>query len=52
MPVAVPSAERGGDEDWTTPWLGVLLMIPGIATVLSASRTIRQALWTSSDVRY
>jgi hypothetical protein len=44
-PVAVPSAETGGGEDWTTPWLGVLLMVLGIATLLSASRTFRHALW-------
>jgi hypothetical protein len=44
-PVGVPSAETGGGGDWTTRWLGVLLMVLGFAALLSASRTLRRTLW-------
>jgi hypothetical protein len=44
MPVAVPRAETDGGGGWT-PWLGVLLMVLGLAALLSGSRTLRSALW-------
>ena len=44
-PVAVPSAEIDRGGGWTTPWFGVLLILLGFAALLSASRTLRRALW-------
>lgn len=44
-PVVFPSVETGGGGGWPTPWLGVPLMVLGFAALLSASRTLRRALW-------
>lgn len=44
-PVAGPGAEADGGGGWTTNWLGVLLMALGFVALLSASRTLRRALW-------
>ena len=44
-PVAVAGAMTGGGGAWTTNWLGVLLMALGFVALLSASRTLRRALW-------
>jgi hypothetical protein len=43
-PAAVPSAETGGGGG-RTPQLGVLLMVLGLAVLLSANRALRHALW-------
>jgi hypothetical protein len=45
--IAGPGAKTDGDDDWTTSWLGVLLMALGTAALLSSSRTLRQALWNN-----
>ena len=39
------SAKTGGGEDWTTSWLGLLLMALGGAVLLSSSRSLRRAFW-------
>jgi hypothetical protein len=44
-PIAGPGAMTGGGEDWTTSWLGVLLMALGVVALLSASRPLWRALW-------
>lgn len=43
-PLTAPAVETDGRGGWTTNWLGVLLMALGLAALLSASRTLRQAL--------
>jgi hypothetical protein len=41
-PVAVPIAEAGDEErEWTTTWLGVLLMVFGFISLLSSSATLQ-----------
>lgn len=50
-PVAGPGAKADGGGGWMTSgssptrWLGVLLMALGFVALLSASRTLRRALW-------
>ncbi|OKO83150.1 hypothetical protein [Bradyrhizobium sp. NAS96.2] len=44
-PVAVPFAEAGdGGRGWTATWLGVLLIVLGLVSLLSSSRTVRGAV--------
>jgi hypothetical protein len=43
--IAAPGAPTAGGEEWIASWLGVLLMALGCATLLSASRTFRRAVW-------
>ncbi|OAF18775.1 hypothetical protein AXW67_02630 [Bradyrhizobium neotropicale] len=44
-PVAVLIAEAGdGGRGWTATWLGVLLMVLGLVSLLSSSRTVRGAV--------
>ncbi|UQD68817.1 hypothetical protein JEY40_22495 [Bradyrhizobium japonicum] len=49
MPPALPVGMRprgGGDEgrDWAVTWLGLLLIVLGIGSVLSSSRALREAV--------
>jgi hypothetical protein len=44
-PIAAPAANAGGGEDWIASWLGVLLMALGFTALLSASGTLRRAIW-------
>ncbi|WP_235940138.1 hypothetical protein [Bradyrhizobium hipponense] len=44
-PVAVPIGETGDDwPRWSATWLGVLLMVLGLVSLLSSSRTLRRAV--------
>ncbi|MDH2347609.1 hypothetical protein [Bradyrhizobium sp. SSUT77] len=44
-PVAFPIAEAGDDgRGWRANWLGMLLMALGLVSVLSSSRTVREAM--------
>ena len=44
-PVAVPITKSGDDgPGWTPAWLGVLLIALGLVSLLSSSRTLREAV--------
>jgi hypothetical protein len=44
-PLLPPGANTSNGEDWMASWLGVLLMALGCVAVLSASGTLRRAVW-------
>lgn len=44
-PIAGPTANTRGLEEWIASWLGVLLIALGGTALLISSRTLRRALW-------
>jgi hypothetical protein len=50
--IAGPGAKTDGDDDWTTSWLGVLLMALGATALLSSSRALRRAIWPVQFLKF